>query len=178
MKKGYKIAFIGTHGTGKTTIAHQLVYELKKRGVNADFSEEIARRCPLPINETASSDTQKWILGRQVTEETEKSYGCDVLVCDRSVLDTYSYQVSLQGRNISWEEFIKDHLKTYDLLIKVPVKKREIKRDGKRSTNQKFQLDVEENIETNLNLFKPDYIIYSGEETIENICNKYLKKIP
>ena len=30
-----KIALIGTHGTGKTTLAHELVAKAKKRGVNA-----------------------------------------------------------------------------------------------------------------------------------------------
>jgi len=177
MKKGYKIAFIGTHGTGKTTLAHKLVYNMKEKKINADFSEEIARRCPLPINEIASSDTQKWILGRQITEETEKSYGCDVLVCDRSVLDTYSYENVLQGRQGLWEDFIGDHMKTYDLLVKVPVTKEGIERDGTRSTDKKFQEDVEKEIERNLGIFKPDYLVYKGEETIEEICGKYKEKI-
>jgi len=46
-----KIALIGTHGTGKTTLAHELTAESKKRGIHTEFLGELARECPLPINE-------------------------------------------------------------------------------------------------------------------------------
>ncbi len=173
-----KIAFIGSLGTGKTTLAHKLVVGLKEKKFNVDFSEEIARRCPLTINENANTNTQKWILSRQITEELEKSQNCDILICDRSILDTYSYQRALIGRKKPWESFIQEHLKTYDLLVKVPITKKEIEKDDKRSTNKKFQLNVEKEIDNNLELFKPNYINYRGKETFDwiylNLENKYL----
>ncbi len=176
--KMYKIAFIGTHGTGKTTLAHELVAGLKRKGFDVDFLEEIARRCPLQINETATTETQKWILSKQITEELEKSEKCNILVCDRSILDTYSYQTALYYRKKSWEPYINEHLKTYNLLIKVPITERMIKKDKKRSTNKEFQINVEKEIENNLQIFKPKYIKFKGRENFkeiyEHLKNKYL----
>lgn len=170
---GKKIAFIGTHGTGKTTLAHDLISLLKKSGINADFSEEVSRRCPLEINEYAKTETQIWIMGRQMTEEMEKSEKCDLLVCDRSILDTYSYESALLGRKKSWEPFIKNYLKTYDLLVRVPMAHGKLVWDGQRSIDKKFQSDVDKKITENLNLFKPDYINFEGHKTLDLICKKY-----
>ena len=50
-----KIAFIGTHGVGKTTLCYDVVAALKRRGVNADIVKEVARLSPLPINQRPRS---------------------------------------------------------------------------------------------------------------------------
>ena len=66
-----KIALIGTHGTGKTTIAHELVAKLKKQKINADFLGELARHCPFPINEGTTKKSQLWIILNQILKEFE-----------------------------------------------------------------------------------------------------------
>ena len=45
-----KIAFVGTHGVGKTTLCYELAAWMKKREARVDMVREVARRCPLPIN--------------------------------------------------------------------------------------------------------------------------------
>jgi len=45
-----KLAFIGTHGVGKTTLCYDLGALLKKRGLHVDLVKEVARLSPLPIN--------------------------------------------------------------------------------------------------------------------------------
>ena len=45
-----KIAFIGTHGVGKTTLCFELAALLKKRDRVVEMVREVARFCPLPIN--------------------------------------------------------------------------------------------------------------------------------
>ena len=64
-----KLAFIGTHGTGKTTLCYDLTAALKRQGFNADMVKEVARLSPLPINRKTSLDAQTWILMTQVAEE-------------------------------------------------------------------------------------------------------------
>ena len=64
-----KLAFIGTHGTGKTTLCYDLTAGLKRQGLNADMVKEVARLSPLPINRKTSLDAQTWILMTQVAEE-------------------------------------------------------------------------------------------------------------
>ena len=41
-----KIAFIGTHGVGKTTLCYELAAALKREGVHVDIVKEVARLSP------------------------------------------------------------------------------------------------------------------------------------
>jgi nicotinamide riboside kinase len=116
-----KVAFIGTHGTGKTTLCYDLVAGLKRQGVNADVVKEVARLSPLPINRKTSLDAQTWILMTQVAEEIRSASQHDVVVCDRSVLDNYAYLLFACGRQKPVERFVDYWMKSYDLLFKVPV---------------------------------------------------------
>jgi len=137
-----KIAFIGTHGTGKTTLSHSLTAELKKRGINAAMINETARKCPLPINEKGSFATQMWIMSAQICEELETIEKYSHLVCDRSVFDTYIYALVTGCSNDLIEKLADDWVKTYDYLFKVPIL-HPLSPDGIRSTDEKFQKDVD-----------------------------------
>ena len=53
-----KIAFIGTHGVGKTTLCYELAGVLKRQNVHVDIVKEVARLSPLPINQKTSLDAQ------------------------------------------------------------------------------------------------------------------------
>lgn len=138
-----KIAFLGTHGTGKTTLAHDVVVNLKKLGVDADFMNEIARNCPFPLNEDATKKSQIWIILSQIIAEMESEDKCGVLICDRSVLDGYCYYANKFGRSPVLENLVKEHLKTYDKLIRVPIRKGFLVKDKIRSTDEKFQKDID-----------------------------------
>ena len=50
-ESSFKLAFIGSHGVGKTTLCYGLAARLKVRDISLDVVHEVARRCPLPINE-------------------------------------------------------------------------------------------------------------------------------
>ena len=93
-----KVAFIGTHGVGKTTLAFEMASQLKKLGANVGFLEEVARRCPFPINEDTSLVAQTWILVETIRREIELSKVYPEVVCDRSVLDNYCYMELKFGR--------------------------------------------------------------------------------
>src|SRR5215210_8613040 len=82
-----KIAFVGSHGVGKTTLCFDLASQLKRLDLGVDLVKEVARRCPLPINEETTPDAQAWILHTQIAEELEAAAMYEVVVCDRSVLD-------------------------------------------------------------------------------------------
>jgi len=116
-----KVAFIGTHGVGKTTLCYDLTAALKRQGVNADMVKEVARLSPLPINRKTSLDAQTWILATQVAEEIRSASQHDVVVCDRSALDNYAYLALACGRQRSVERFVDYWMKSYDVLFKVPI---------------------------------------------------------
>jgi len=137
-----KIALIGSHGVGKTTLCFELAARLKRRHVDVDIVREVARRCPLPINQQTTVEAQEWILHSQINAEIEATSGHDVVVCDRSVLDNYCYMVHAAGTQKIWERFLDYWLKTYELLVHVPPWVRPTY-DGVRAVDARFQEQIE-----------------------------------
>ena len=173
-----KIAFLGTHGTGKTTLAHELVAKFKKQGIDAGFLNEVARRCPFPLNEEATKKSQVWIILSQIIAEMEAEEGCEALVCDRSVLDGYCYYVNKFGRSPVLEALVREHLKTYSRLIRVPIREGLLQKDKVRSTNLKFQKDVDDQFNKFTKLFELEDKIQpikkeklSDEEIVERVLS-------
>lgn len=144
-----KIAFIGTHGVGKTTLCYGLAARLKRRDVSLEVVHEVARRCPLPINEETSVDAQSWILHTQIAEELVASARYPVVICDRSILDNYVYLLLAAGTQDRLERMLDSWMKTYDLLVAVPVVETP-SADGVRATDPAFQNAVAERLEIEL----------------------------
>jgi nicotinamide riboside kinase len=138
-----KIAFIGTHGVGKTTLCYDLAGLLKKRDLNVDIVKEVARLSPLPVNRKTSLEAQTWILATQIAEEIRCSSQSPVVICDRSVLDNYAYMVLACGRQRPVERFVSWWMTTYDLLFKVPLSGR-ASADGFRDTDEFFMRAIDE----------------------------------
>ena len=89
----YKIGILGTHGAGKTTLALALAARIKaaRPDLAVEALAETARACPLPIGEHTTADSQRWIFCRQMSAEIETAARCQVLVCDRTILDNLAY---------------------------------------------------------------------------------------
>ncbi len=153
-----KIAFIGTHGTGKTTLCHLLTGELKRRGIHADMVTEIARKCPLPINQDTNADAQLWILVNQIGAELEAANSHDYVICDRSVLDNYAYQVVNSGGHTLMEGLVEEWILSYDILFKTP-NCIEMEADGIRDTDIEFQKTVDKQVDQLLIEKGVDYVV-------------------
>ena len=142
-----KVAFIGSHGVGKTTLAFGLASQLKQLGANVGFLEEVARRCPFPINEETSLEAQTWILMETIRREIELTKIYLEIVCDRSVLDNYCYLEFRFGRQAALFALVEYWVATYDLLVKVPIREEYLQVDGTRSTDLAFQRAIDETID-------------------------------
>ena len=147
----YKLAFIGSHGVGKTTLCYGLAARLKTRDVAVEVIHEVARRCPLPINEETSVAAQSWILHTQVAEELVAQSRYPAVICDRSILDNYVYLLLAAGRQESLEPLVESWTRGYDLLVHVPIVE-QLSPDGIRSANPSFQRAVEERLDRELAL--------------------------
>lgn len=142
-----KIAFIGTHGVGKTTLCYDLAASLKRQNVHVDVVKEVARLSPLPINRKTSLDAQTWILTSQVAEEIRSASQHEVVICDRSVLDNYAYLMFAAGRQKPIERFVDYWMKSYDLLFKVPIAG-VASDDGVRDTDEFFMRTIDQLVDT------------------------------
>src|ERR1044072_5807693 len=116
-----KIAFIGSHGVGKTTLSFGLAARLRARDISLEVVHEVARRCPLPINEETSVAAQSWILHTQVAEELVEAAPSPVVLCDRSVLDNYVYLLLAAGDREPLCSVVATWMTTYQLLVHVPI---------------------------------------------------------
>lgn len=142
-----KIAFIGTHGTRKTTLCYELTAYLKNRNINVDMVKEVAGRCPLPINQNATLESELWIYHTMISEEVYSSSKYKNVVCDRSLLDSFIYTINRCGRdneNIKSMERYCDHwMKTYDFLFKTKIREGLLTFDGIRDTDLEFQKKID-----------------------------------
>jgi len=144
--EAFKLAFIGSHGVGKTTLCYGLAARLKARDMSLEVVREVARRCPLPINEETGLAAQSWILHTQIAEEWVAEMHYDVVICDRSALDNYVYLLLAKGTQTGLEALIDYWMTTYDLLVHAPVIEQP-SADGVRSASPAFQLAVEERLQ-------------------------------
>ena len=160
-----KVAFIGTHGVGKTTLAFGLASHLKQLGANVGFLEEVARRCPFPINEDTSLEAQIWIQVETIRREIELGKVYPEMVCDRSVLDNYCYMELRFGRQEAIFGLVRHWSSTYDLLVKVPINEEYLQVDGMRSTDLAFQRAIDELLDS---LLEETRIPYRPFTTLED----------
>jgi thymidylate kinase len=137
-----KIAFIGTHGVGKTTLCYHLAGILKKKLPSVDIVKEVARSCPLPINRETNLAAQSWILHTQIAMEIASQDQHHTVICDRSVLDNYAYLVAAEGPHPVLDQLVTYWMATYDYLFKVPVGF-VLQQDGVRDVDVEFQLEID-----------------------------------
>ena len=152
-----KVAFVGTHGVGKTTLCFDLASQLKRLDLGVEIVKEVARRCPLPINERTTPDAQAWILHTQIAEEIEAAASYEVVICDRSVLDNYAYLVARVGRRPELDGLVASWIRGYDALFKVPVLSAP-SFDGMRAVSQSFQMEIDATIDQLVTAFDVDVL--------------------
>jgi nicotinamide riboside kinase len=141
---GGKVAFIGTHGVGKTVLTFSLASRLRAMGVDADVAHENSRRSPFPINEATTLDGQMWIQAAQWQAELEAARRAALVICDRAVLDNYAYMVRACGEQEWLHPFLKRWSQTYDALFLVPIIDAAITADRMRATSAAFQREIHE----------------------------------
>ena len=140
-----KVAFIGTHGVGKTTLCYDLAAGLKKRDLSVELVREVARECPLPINRETTLKAQSWILHTQIAWELQAEAKAEVVCCDRAVLDNYCYMRRAAGGDpevLLLEGLVRSWTRTYDVLFRVPVLG-DPRWDGIRDTDLAFQHEID-----------------------------------
>ncbi|HEY3933918.1 MAG TPA: ATP-binding protein [Gemmatimonadales bacterium] len=142
-----KIAFIGSHGVGKTTLCYDLAARLKRQDRAVDLVKEVARSCPLPINRDTTLAAQAWILHTQIAQEIAAEAQNDVVICDRSLLDNYAYLVQQAGRRPAYDMLVATWVASYDYLFKVPIIDPPTF-DGMRDVSATFQHQIDATIDT------------------------------
>lgn len=171
-----KIAIIGTHSTGKTTLLNEL-----KNHIDLPIITEVARdfpRCTIndPVTEMGR---QISIFNAQLLAEMNHFNG---FLSDRSTIDNAAYMIlSLQkySNDIPLNDYINvlvsiefaiDHGEEYDYLFYIPIEF-PLVNDGFRDMDEIERV----NIDFIINKIKPKIIKITG--TVEERVNKVLEYI-
>ncbi len=86
-----KIAIVGTHGSGKSTIISSVYAQLKKNNSRVSMAPEVARSSLFLAANEKTPKMQMDLFGRQISSEMTNSRNCDILLCDRSLFDILMY---------------------------------------------------------------------------------------
>lgn len=140
-----KIAVLGTHGVGKSTLCSMLMAHYKKKGGNVDLIQERIRYSPFPYNEEMTEDTALWAYHAQVARELEsKARGFNTIICDRTAIDCFFYAKywGIKNKQIANSHLLaRRWLTTYDRLIFIAPDSK-LFTDGIRSDDLDFQEGV------------------------------------
>ena len=139
-----KLAFIGTHGVGKTTLCYDVAASPEEARRQRGHRE--GGRAPV----APAREPQDLPRGPDLDPHHPGGRGDPgrrappVVVCDRSALDNYAYMALACGRQKPVERFVDCWMKTYDLLFKVPFPGAGASADGFRDTDEFFMRAIDE----------------------------------
>ena len=170
-----KIAIIGVHSAGKTTLAYILAAHFKMKDLNVKLIHESVREnCPFPINADANQGTCLWNFHTQFLNELEAdAQGYQLAICDRSVMDTFVYFHAVNPSSnvtLSAEQQASEWLASYDALICLePVDNVALHDDGIRSTDREYQNLIQSEFKKTIERYErlvADKIIYASSEDV------------
>ena len=163
-----KIACLGSHGAGKSTLSYQLADYFKRRNKNVYVVHERVRHSPFPLNSESNYKTTIWAFCNQVTKELEAAQrGYDTVICDRSVFDCFIYAsyFNFQQEILeSMRNFALEWLRSYDFFFFVRPNM-PCNGDGIRDIDEKFRDGIDNMFEEFFHmLLLPNFVeVYTSQ---------------
>lgn len=151
-----KVAFVGSHGIRKTTAVHAFANTMQRAGRSVEHGREVVRDNPLGINESATDESQLWVLVSQIQMELRLAPKAEVLVLDRGVMDNFAYYLrAASGDPFDIGPLVARWSETYDMVVRLRPNV-ELRSDGVRSTSDTFRDEIEALLDEHLPLLVAD----------------------
>jgi nicotinamide riboside kinase len=185
----FKVAFVGTHGTGKTTLVDALSTHLSGIGITCSVTDEV----PRVVCESAADPTFfrrgnnslarqiMLLMGQPIYETAAGAEGSSILLCDRSVLDHWAYtrylfiqELQSQGILLPAGDFVAKHCESYDVIFYVPIEFGPVD-DGTRESDASFQQAIDREICDLLKTYRLRYCTIKG--TVNERIDQVLKEL-
>lgn len=145
-----KIAFTGTHGTGKSTsvfnYAHVAKIENPTKKIEV-FHENAARAPKGLFNESGTRESQMWIFTNQIRNEIELTNLYDIVICDRTCFDSIAYGIYMGFEDLTdvMFELALKHLPSYDKIFFKLIKNNDylFKCEHRDADNLEYRQNIE-----------------------------------
>lgn len=116
-----KIAFSGSHGTGKSTSVFELAHKMKLEypGKTVGVFMDNARNSPFGFNKNKPKEAQIWVFSNQLVNELTLSTKYDILITDRTIFDPIAYTIYFGQRALA-DKLLQlglYHMNSYDEII-------------------------------------------------------------
>ena len=162
-----KIALVGAHGSGKSTILSGVYSDLKKQNIRVNLAHEVARQSLFLAAKEISPKMQMDLFGMQVSCEMTTGRNCDLLLCDRSVFDILMYtelffpdDATASLFATAMRDFCKSYKNTYDLVFKTnKLYAPDTVSDEIRPPETLMQVKADEALASLLDEFEVKYIV-------------------
>jgi thymidylate kinase len=161
-----KIAFIGSQGTGKTTLLNDISPYFKDHEIITEVvRKELVKNPSLKINEQSTVETQSLIFKRYLDILINK----EDFISDRSLIDVVSYTAWLLNKdanllyilNMQRKE-VEAHIKLYDYLFYFPIEFA-ITKDGVRSNSESYRFQIDQTMKKMISKYYPTAIGVRGK---------------
>jgi thymidylate kinase len=173
-----KIAIVGAHGSGKSTIITSVYSQLKKNNSRVFLAPEVARSSLFIAANEKTPKMQMDLFGRQLSSEMTNSRNCDILLCDRSLFDILMYtrlffkndkEAITYSKSMSL--FCKDYSSSYDhIFLTSKLYSPNVVKDAIRPEGEDIQKKAAEEMKDILDEFSVKYTTLSDRPE-ENIIN-------
>lgn len=166
-----RLAFTGTHSTGKTTLANKISKKFNLKLVT-NISREIANQHNLKLNKSYNNEFKSNLLQTILMEKHKEILNTnDNIIQDRSMFDVFSYTLSFfDNKQLDMKTLIynmsilMNNYRKYDLIIHLPLNNNcLLVDDGVRDKNVEFQNEIDGIISSLIKGF--DINIYSCTES-------------
>lgn len=170
-----RVALVGAHGVGKTTLLKSLEKSLEHEGLAARLMPEIPRMICDAVRDATffrrGKNTllkQTAIIVGQLVMEGQPPRSQGLLLCDRTVVDHWAYtralfRSELQGlaEMAAFEDMLQRHCNCYNCVYYIPIEFGPHD-DGTREADPAFQRDIDSEIIGLLNAWKVLFVTVTG----------------
>lgn len=172
MKETIVINLIGGPGSGKSTCASGIFYELKKLGINCELSLEFVKDKVWEESYKVLDD-QLYVFGKQYHKLFRLKDKVDVIITDSPLL------ISIHYNKISSQHFnnlVVEQYHTFNNLMYFINRSETYQTEGRLQTKEESEM-IDRDIKTILETYGIDYTEISCEDAVKHIVNEVKNKL-
>lgn len=172
MKETLVVNLIGGPGSGKSTCASGIFYELKKLGINCELSLEFVKDKVWEESYKVLDD-QLYVFGKQYHKLFRLKDKVDVIITDSPLL------ISIHYNKISSQHFnnlVVEQYHTFNNLMYFINRSETYQSEGRLQTKEESEM-IDRDIKTILETYDIDYTEISCEDAVNFIVNEVKNKL-